>query len=262
MTAGWSAEEARNAVRLTVSLGRDVSIQIAKVRAIRLAWGMLWTALGASPREVRCHGRTAWRTQTVYDIENNQVRATLEALAGVVGGCSSLSLRRFDGARSARGEFSTAAARLTLATQSILAEECGLKRVVDAASGSACLETMTEQIARRGWQYFRSVEISGGAESRPGIEALVASLRLASTQRHEALAAGLLPIVGVSAFPAASERLPSELEGIDLSGDSSSVQTGRWRDSGPQEEERRGREIASSEEPSDRSSSGPTRGNS
>ncbi|MBZ0113367.1 MAG: hypothetical protein K8J08_12970 [Thermoanaerobaculia bacterium] len=252
MTAGWSPEEARDSIRLTVSLGRDVGIQIAKVRALRLAWRMLWTELGASPSTATCHGRSAWRTQTVYDVENNQIRATLEALAGVVGGCSSLSIRRFDAARSAGGDYSNAAARLTLATQAVLGEECGLKRVVDAAAGSAYLETMTELIARRGWQRFRSIEGAGGLSSAQGLASLVASLQVSSQQRRDALAEGQLPIVGVSAFPAESERLPSELAKVELSGlpprsSLASSDPVRWRDSGPLEEERRRRELAGPE---------------
>ncbi len=48
------------------------------------------------PQKLSLHVRTSQWNKTVYDPYNNMLRTTIEALAGVIGGCDSMQVGAFD----------------------------------------------------------------------------------------------------------------------------------------------------------------------
>jgi methylmalonyl-CoA mutase len=76
--------------------------------------------------------------QSVRDPHNNMLRATVEALAGVLGGCDSMQVGAFDEVIRPPDDFSR---RIARNTQLILQKECELDQVIDPAGGSWFVET-------------------------------------------------------------------------------------------------------------------------
>lgn len=145
----------------TFSTGSNFFMEVAKFRAARLLWARAVTAAGAPAEAGRlvCHARTSLWNKTVLDPHVNLLRTTTEAFAAVIGGCASLHVASFDECFRVPGDFSR---RLARNIQVILAEECGLGRVVDPAGGSWYVEALTRQLATTAWALFQEVEKRGG----------------------------------------------------------------------------------------------------
>jgi len=90
---------------------------------------------------------------------NNIVRTTIEALAAVLGGTQSLHTNSYDEAWALP---SAEAATIALRTQQIIAEETGVADVIDPLGGSYYLESLTNEMERRSYEYFDKIESLGG----------------------------------------------------------------------------------------------------
>ena len=153
------AEVARRTV-FTFSLGSNFFMELAKLRAARLAWAKVQEAFGIpEPSPMRVMGRTGWFNKTVFDPYVNMLRTTTEAFCGVLGGLEAITVGAFDECARESDSFSR---RIARNTHTILAEECHLTRVVVPAGGSWYLECLTDEVARAAWSRFQEVEAAGG----------------------------------------------------------------------------------------------------
>lgn len=155
-------EPAEAAPRLTFhfALGSNFFMELAKIRAARIAWSRVQEAFGiAEPSPIRVIGRTGRFNKTVFDPYVNMLRTTTEAFCGVLGGVEALTVGTFDECVRESDAFSR---RIARNTHTILAEECELSRVVDPAGGSWFLESLTDELLRAAWARFQEVESAGG----------------------------------------------------------------------------------------------------
>jgi methylmalonyl-CoA mutase N-terminal domain/subunit len=140
--------------------------EVAKFRAARRIWARLmkerFGARNAETMKLRFHAQTGGSTLTAQQIDNNVVRVTLQALAAVLGGCQSLHTNSRDEALALPTEESV---RLALRTQQIIAHESGVTDTIDPLGGSYFVETMTDEIERRVWEYIGKIDELGGAIS-------------------------------------------------------------------------------------------------
>ncbi len=138
--------------------------EIAKFRAARRMWAKIMKErFGAkNPRSMmlRFHTQTAGSTLTAQQVDNNIVRVTLQALAAVLGGTQSLHTNSRDEALALPTEESV---RIALRTQQIIAYESGVTDSVDPLAGSYYVETLTNEIEARAWDYLQRIEDMGGA---------------------------------------------------------------------------------------------------
>lgn len=148
-------------LQFSFSLGANMFMELAKIRAARLLWNQAAKAFGGKGQDCMAtiHGRTSRYTKTVYDPYVNMLRTTTEAFAGVVAGLDSLHVGGFDEAVRQGDEFSR---RIARNTQIILQQECTLLQPVDPAGGSWYVEALTFELARRAWELFRKTEENGG----------------------------------------------------------------------------------------------------
>jgi methylmalonyl-CoA mutase len=158
---GLDVETVAPRMRLAFTVGSHFFMEIAKLRASRLLWARLVAALGGSEAVQRAslHVRTSLFNKTVYDPYVNMLRTTVEAFAGVLGGCDSLQVGAFDEVVRPPDEFSQ---RIARNQQLLLREECHLTKVIDPAGGSWFVETLTDDLARRAWALFQEIERLGG----------------------------------------------------------------------------------------------------
>lgn len=212
--AGGTVAAARM-IGFAVAVGRDVFLEIAKLRALRLTWARLVAACGgdAEAQRMHLHARGSWRERTAVDPWVGLLRGTGETFAAAVGGADSIAVTAMD---AALGEPGPLGHRMALNTQLMLAEESGLGRVADPAGGSGYVEALTDQLARAAWSRFQAIERAGG---------MIAALRSGEIQRTIAASAGAtaqqvasvkLPIVGVSRFAAAQEQPTGAAPVVDL----------------------------------------------
>jgi methylmalonyl-CoA mutase len=151
-------------IRFAITVGANFFMEIAKLRALRMIWARAVSVAGGdeTAQRLTAHVRTAQWNKTIYDPYNNMLRATVEAVAGVIGGCDSMQVGAFDEVVRHPDYFSQ---RIARNTQVILQKECHLGRVIDPAGGSWYVEMLTSDLANRAWGLFQEVEKLGGMEA-------------------------------------------------------------------------------------------------
>src|SRR3954462_12583817 len=141
----------------------DFFEEIAKYRAARRIWAReLRDTYGARREESMCmrfHTQTAGVSLTAQQPLLNIVRTAIEALAGVLGGTPSLPPNSYDEALALPTE---EAVRIALRTQQVIAHETGVTNTIDPLGGSYFIESLTDDIERAAYAYFRKIDELGG----------------------------------------------------------------------------------------------------
>ncbi len=161
----------------------DFFEEVAKFRAARRMWARIMKErYGAGRPEsmrMRFHTQTLGSTLVREDPNNNIVRGTLQALAAALGGTQSLHVSGYDEAYDIPSED---AMKTSLATQLVIAHETGIVRTVDPLAGSYFLESLTDALEERAWEYIRKVEALGqSGENADGTRMLRGMLRAIET---------------------------------------------------------------------------------
>ncbi len=198
-------------------IGMNFFMEIAKLRAARVVWAKLMQR-AFSPKDprslmLRTHCQTSGVSLQAADPYNNVIRTTIEALAAVLGGTQSLHTNAFDEALALPTDFS---ARIARNTQLILAEETGIRHVVDPLGGSYYLEHLTASLARAAEELIEEVEVLGGMTKAIEAGMPKAQIEAAAARRQARWDRGEEIVVGVNRYrPDADE--PVELLDIDTS---------------------------------------------
>lgn len=141
------------------AIGSDYFGEIAKLRAWRRLWAQLHTGLGLAETEAFIYAETGLRNKTIMDAYNNMVRTTSESMAAAIGGANEISVKGFNQTFKEPDFFGE---RIAKNQQSILEHESHLNAVADISRGSYFIETLTEEMAQLGWEYFKEIENNGG----------------------------------------------------------------------------------------------------
>ncbi len=141
----------------------DFLEEIAKFRAARRMWAKLmkekFGVTNPSAMRLKFHTQTSGSTLTAQQPDNNIIRVTIQALAAVLGGTQSLHTNSRDEALALPTEESV---RIALRTQQIIAYESGVPKTVDPLAGSYYIESLTDSIERRAFEYIDKIEDLGG----------------------------------------------------------------------------------------------------
>ena len=198
--AGLDVDAAAGQVRFLLPVGRDLFMEVAKLRAARRLWAEVVRACGGSAAAQRApfHAVSSPRTMTVRDPWVNILRVTVESFAAAVGGADAVTSLPFD---LAIGPSDPGARRLAATTQAILREEAHLHAVADPAGGSWYVERLTAEVAEAAWASFQQVEAGGGMRAwlERGEVHRVLGESWAGLRRG--LATRRVPITGVSSYP-------------------------------------------------------------
>ncbi|MDQ0597972.1 methylmalonyl-CoA mutase [Streptomyces canus] len=202
------------------AIGMNFFMEIAKLRAARLLWAKLvkqFDPQNAKSLSLRTHSQTSGWSLTAQDVFNNVTRTCVEAMAATQGHTQSLHTNALDEALALPTDFS---ARIARNTQLLLQQESGTTRVIDPWGGSAYVEKLTYDLARRAWQHIQEVEAAGGMAK--AIDAGIPKLRIeeAAARTQARIDSGRQPVIGVNKY-----RVETD-EKIDvLKVDNSSVRT-------------------------------------
>jgi len=199
-------------MRFAVTVGSNFFMEIAKIRTLRLLWSCAVRAAGGDERaqQLSLHLRTSRWNKTVTDPYNNLLRATVEALAGVLGGCDSMQVGAFDEVVRRPDDFSQ---RIARNTQLVLQKECNLDQVIDPAGGSWYVESLTAELAQKAWSLFQEIEKLGGMEKalRQGFPQKAVGATAA--EKLKAVARRRDSIVGINQYANPKEKA---LERVDV----------------------------------------------
>jgi methylmalonyl-CoA mutase len=187
-------------------IGMNFFMEVAKLRAGRLLWAKLVREAGATnPKSLslRTHSQTSGWSLTAQDVYNNVVRTCLEAMAATQGHTQSLHTNALDEALALPTDFS---ARIARNTQLLLQQESGTTRVIDPWGGSAYVEKLTYDLARRAWAHIQEVTEHGGMAQAisDGIPKLRIEEAAARTQAR--IDSGRQPVIGVNKYRVESDE--------------------------------------------------------
>jgi methylmalonyl-CoA mutase len=181
-------------------IGMNFFMEVAKLRAGRLLWAKLVKDAGAkNPKSLslRTHSQTSGWSLTAQDVYNNVVRTCLEAMAATQGHTQSLHTNALDEALALPTDFS---ARIARNTQLLLQQESGTTRVIDPWGGSAYVEKLTYDLARRAWAHIEEVAEHGGMAQ--AIDDGIPKLRIeeAAARTQARIDSGRQPVIGVNKY--------------------------------------------------------------
>jgi methylmalonyl-CoA mutase N-terminal domain/subunit len=192
--------------------------EVAKFRAARRMWGkVMRDRFGAQdPRSwmLRFHTQTAGVTLQAQQIDNNVVRVTVQALAGILGGTQSLHTNAKDEALALP---TAETAQLALRTQQVLAYESGVADVVDPLAGSYYVEWLTDEVERRAWEYLERIDQHGGALAAVEAGFIQSEIQDAAYEYQQQVERGERLIVGVNRFQTEEPEPPADILTVDPS---------------------------------------------
>ncbi|MDT4893715.1 MAG: methylmalonyl-CoA mutase [Pseudonocardiales bacterium] len=182
------------------AIGMNFFMEVAKLRAARLLWAKLvrqFDPKNDKSLSLRTHSQTSGWSLTAQDPFNNVIRTCIEAMAATQGHTQSLHTNALDEALALPTDFS---ARIARNTQLVLQQESGTTRVIDPWGGSAYVEKLTYDLARRAWSHIQEVEQAGGMAK--AIEAGLPKLRIeeAAARTQARIDSGRQPVIGVNKY--------------------------------------------------------------
>lgn len=202
---GMTPADASGRIEFAFALGGDFFMEIAKLRAARIVWGQILAQWGVDPKEARMHlsARTSIYNKTRRDPYVNMLRATTEALSGVIGGVDTLTVGCFDEVVRHPATFCR---RIARNLQLILAEECELTKVIDPGGGSWYLENLTDQVGRGILDLFRDIEAEGGILETLTSGTLQQKIAATDRQARKLLGQRRHSLVGTNVYPNLGEK--------------------------------------------------------
>ncbi|WP_028848856.1 methylmalonyl-CoA mutase [Thermocrispum agreste] len=182
------------------AIGMNFFMEVAKMRAARLLWAKLVKQFDPkSPKSLslRTHCQTSGWSLTAQDVYNNVIRTCVEAMAATQGHTQSLHTNALDEALALPTDFS---ARIARNTQLLLQQESGTTRVIDPWGGSAFVERLTYDLARKAWGHITEVEQAGGMAK--AIDEGIPKLRIeeAAARTQARIDSGRQPVIGVNKY--------------------------------------------------------------
>jgi methylmalonyl-CoA mutase, N-terminal domain len=182
-----------------VSIGTRFFEEIAKMRALRRMWAKLAKEKFKAKKDRSCQllvaVHTSGRTMTYQQPLNNIVRATIQTLAGAIGGCTAIDNATLD---NAHAEPSALAARMSLNTQHIVSDETGVADVVDPLAGSYFVEHLTSKVEEEAYRIWNRIDEQGGMIAAIEKGYIQDMVREAMLERHREVESGDRVIIGVN----------------------------------------------------------------
>jgi methylmalonyl-CoA mutase len=201
---GIAPERAASEIVFRTAIGRDVFVELAKLRALRLGWQKILRAAGlAEAPPATIHACVSSRILARRDPWVNMLRGTGALWSALLGGAELVTPAAWD---EAIGEPDSTTRRIARNQALVLLEESHLGAPLDPAAGSFAIEQLTRDLGEAAWSLLQEIEAEGGILAAVESGTLQARVRAAADARLEAVAKRKEPIVGVGEFPNLDEQ--------------------------------------------------------
>lgn len=215
LQAGLNIDDFAPRLSFFWAIGMNYYQEIAKMRAARIIWAEMMKEFNPKSDKslmLRTHCQTSGWSLTEQDPYNNVTRTAIEAMAAALGGTQSLHTNALDEAIALPTDFS---ARIARNTQLIIQEESQICRTADPMGGSYMIETLTQQMVTKAWEYIEEVKELGGMTK--AIEAGIPKMRIeeAAAKKQAKIDIGEDAIIGVNSYKSQLEQEELEILEID-----------------------------------------------
>jgi len=208
---GVTMNDIFRSIHFTFGTGQVYFMEIAKLRAARLLWSKIaqsWSLDDNEAAKMYIHSVTSNWDKTIYDPYVNLLRTTTEAMAAVIGGTDSLTVKPFDSAYTTPSEFSE---RIARNIQILLKEEAWFDKVADPAAGSYYIESLVASIAQEAWEIFSKTAKAGGYLAALAKGLIQEQVHASASTRFANIASRREILLGVNQYPNATEHLSKQV---------------------------------------------------
>ena len=213
INAGQSVDKFAPRLSFFFCIGMNFFMEIAKLRAARILWHEVMQQFdpgNPASAMLRTHCQTSGVSLQEQDPYNNVVRTTIEAMAAVLGGTQSLHTNAFDEAIALPTPFS---ARIARNTQSIIAEETQITRVIDPLGGSYYIESLTHSMVVEARKLIGEIETVGGMTKALDEGIPMRYIEESAARRQARVERGEDVIIGVNKYPVEDDV---EVDALDI----------------------------------------------
>jgi len=213
INAGQSVDKFAPRLSFFFCIGMNFFMEVAKLRAARILWHEMMQQFepeNPASSMLRTHCQTSGVSLQEQDPYNNVVRTTIEAMAAVLGGTQSLHTNAFDEAIALPTPFS---ARIARNTQSIIAEESQITRVIDPLGGSYYVESLTHAMVVEARKLIGEIDNVGGMTKALDEGIPMRYIEESAARRQARVERGEDVIIGVNKYPVEEDV---EVDALDI----------------------------------------------
>ncbi|MBX7182965.1 MAG: hypothetical protein K1X82_12695 [Bacteroidia bacterium] len=184
--------------RFRFGISTDYFLEIAKIRAFRLAWANLAGAIHCN-NLVWIQSETSERESAQVDTDTNLLRLTTMTMSAISGTADSVVVHPHDSG-ALNGQ------RLALNIQNLLREEGNFASVNDPGYGAYYVEQLTDLVLKMTWEKFLWIEELGGMKSALDSGKIHQEMQRLNAIRNQALQEGKVVKIGVNKYLAKAKN--------------------------------------------------------
>lgn len=200
--------EVKKPIVFEVSVGTNYFFEIAKLRALRLLFGLIAKEYG---HQLDCHiiATPTKRNKTIYDYNVNMLRTTTECMSAVLGGADTVANLPYDVLYHKSNEFGERISRNQLL---VLKNESYFDKVDNPADGSYYIENLTQQLAEKALSLFKEMEANGGFLVKLGEGNIQKKIAESAEKEQQQFDSGKEILLGTNKYPNKNDQMAHDLE--------------------------------------------------
>lgn len=191
-----------------LAIGSNYFFEIAKLRALRLLHETLAHEYGVN---TSCHivAIPSKRNKTIYDYNLNMLRTTTECMSAVLGGANTVCNLAYDHLYHKSNEFGERISRNQLL---ILKAESYFDKVSNPCDGSYYIESLTQELAQKALDLFKSIEENGGFFKQLKEGNIQRKIKESATKEQQRFDDGVITLVGTNKYTNENDLMKNDLE--------------------------------------------------
>ncbi|MEP2937202.1 MAG: methylmalonyl-CoA mutase subunit beta [Gilvibacter sp.] len=190
-------------ITFTVASGSNYFIEIAKIRALRVLYKEL-AAVHGKDEQCTILASPGLRNKTIYDYNVNMLRTTTECMSAAIGGADAICNVPYDVVFHKSNEFGERISRNQLL---VMKHEAYMSATTNPADGAYYIETLTQQLANKALDLFKSIEDAGGFLASLRAGTIQRKIKENAAQEQKAFDDGTLQLIGTNLFANEQEKL-------------------------------------------------------
>ncbi len=182
---------------LSIGIGSNYFLEIAKVRALRYLWNQITTAYNSdNSAEIVAH--VGWTNKSLIDQHTNLLRQTTETMSAAAGGADSIVVHPYD--QNSTDGSSEFAYRMAANISNLLKEESYFDKVQDPLKGSRIIENLTQLISKKAWNYFLELDTFKSLNSAEKIAKIKSDISSKRALREQLYKEKQIKLIGINLF--------------------------------------------------------------
>jgi len=184
------------------AVGSNYFFEIAKLRAFRFLWKLILEQYNKDA-EATIYTTNSFRNKSKLDQYNNVIRTSIEANAAILGGSDIINIQSYNSLEQTT-DFGL---ELAAKQQLLLQKESYLDQFADPVAGSYYIETLTNQLAEKALELFKTIQSVGGFLKALENETIQDFVYTTAKKEQKDFDANEINLIGVNKFKNPNEVL-------------------------------------------------------